>query len=158
MISKLGKFLPFYLLLPIGFHEDRTWVSKIHFSFKSNCRSSPEEITLFPLMAVSIGINFIQKLLSLVLAVFKHLKSFYCMCRRALFNMINDLPTVFEIVTGAAKKQLNEKSVISNHSGSKMKSSSKSVSINILHRFDSLTIMPCILQWCLRYCQYRLTT
>nr|GLL17834.1 PHD finger protein ALFIN-LIKE 3-like [Ipomoea trifida] len=50
--------------------------------------------------------------------------------RKILFNMINDLPTVFEIVTGAGagapKKQHSEKSVITNHGGSKMKSSSKS--------------------------------
>ncbi|MBA0835781.1 hypothetical protein Goarm_008040 [Gossypium armourianum] len=39
--------------------------------------------------------------------------------------MINDLPTVFEVVTGAAKKQTKEKSLVSNHSGSKSKSNSK---------------------------------
>ncbi|MBA0622348.1 hypothetical protein Godav_007901, partial [Gossypium davidsonii] len=31
--------------------------------------------------------------------------------RKRLFNMINDLPTVFEVVTGAAKKQTKEKSL-----------------------------------------------
>ncbi|KAI3443590.1 hypothetical protein Pfo_000255 [Paulownia fortunei] len=45
--------------------------------------------------------------------------------RKRLFNMINDLPTVFEVVTGAAKKQLKDKSSVSNHSGSKSKSNSK---------------------------------
>ncbi|PPR92977.1 hypothetical protein GOBAR_AA27693 [Gossypium barbadense] len=45
--------------------------------------------------------------------------------RKRLFNMINDLPTVFEVVTGAAKKQTKEKSLVSNHSGSKSKSNSK---------------------------------
>jgi len=41
--------------------------------------------------------------------------------------MINDLPSIFEVVTGAAKKQVKEKSSVSNHSGSKSKSSSKVV-------------------------------
>ncbi|KAI4329136.1 hypothetical protein L6164_021432 [Bauhinia variegata] len=45
--------------------------------------------------------------------------------RKRLFNMINELPTVFEIVTGAAKKQVKEKSSVSNHSSSKSKSNSK---------------------------------
>ncbi|KAL3618216.1 PHD finger protein ALFIN-LIKE 5 [Castilleja foliolosa] len=46
--------------------------------------------------------------------------------RKRLFNMINDLPTVYEVVTGAAKKQQKEKSSVSNHSSSKSKSNSKS--------------------------------
>ncbi|KAJ7951549.1 PHD finger alfin-like protein [Quillaja saponaria] len=46
--------------------------------------------------------------------------------RKRLFNMINELPTIFEVVTGAAKKQVKEKSSVSNHSGSKSKSNSKS--------------------------------
>ncbi|KAI3455603.1 hypothetical protein Pfo_012266 [Paulownia fortunei] len=46
--------------------------------------------------------------------------------RKRLFNMINDLPTVFEVVTGAAKKQQKEKSSVSNHSSNKSKSNSKS--------------------------------
>lgn len=41
--------------------------------------------------------------------------------------MINELPTIFDVVTGAAKKQVKEKSSVSNHSGSKSKSSSKAV-------------------------------
>jgi hypothetical protein len=41
--------------------------------------------------------------------------------------MINDLPTIFEIVTGAVKKQAKEKSSVSNHSSNKSKSSSKGV-------------------------------
>ncbi|KAI3463239.1 hypothetical protein Pfo_019902 [Paulownia fortunei] len=45
--------------------------------------------------------------------------------RKRLFNMINDLPTVFEVVTGAAKKQQKEKSSVSNHSSSKSKSNFK---------------------------------
>ncbi|KAL0308456.1 UNVERIFIED_CONTAM: PHD finger protein ALFIN-LIKE 5 [Sesamum radiatum] len=44
---------------------------------------------------------------------------------KRLFNMINDLPTIFEVVTGAAKKQLKDKSSVTNHSGSKSKSNSK---------------------------------
>jgi len=43
--------------------------------------------------------------------------------------MINELPTIFEVVTGAAKKQVKEKPTVSNHSGSKSKSSSKAVII-----------------------------
>ena len=45
--------------------------------------------------------------------------------RKRLFTMINDLPTIFEIVTGSAKKQTKEKSSISNHSSNKSKSGSK---------------------------------
>ncbi|KAL9247270.1 hypothetical protein vseg_020719 [Gypsophila vaccaria] len=45
--------------------------------------------------------------------------------RRRLFNMINDLPTVFEVVTGIAKKQVKERSSVSNHSSTKSKSNSK---------------------------------
>ncbi|GAU28799.1 hypothetical protein TSUD_357850 [Trifolium subterraneum] len=43
--------------------------------------------------------------------------------RERLFSMINELPTILEIVTDAAKKQV-EKSSVSNHSGSKSKSNS----------------------------------
>ncbi|KAJ0074973.1 hypothetical protein Patl1_33619 [Pistacia atlantica] len=40
--------------------------------------------------------------------------------------MINDLPTIFEVVTGAAKKQqVKEKTSVSNHSSNKSKSNSK---------------------------------
>ncbi|EXB29678.1 PHD finger protein ALFIN-LIKE 5 [Morus notabilis] len=44
--------------------------------------------------------------------------------RKRLFNMINDLPTIFEVVTGAAKKQVKEKSS-ANHGSNKSKSNSK---------------------------------
>lgn len=47
------------------------------------------------------------------------------MCRKRLFNMINDLPTIFEAVTGASKKQSKEKSAMSNHGNSKPKSNPK---------------------------------
>ncbi|TKY48295.1 PHD finger protein ALFIN 5 [Spatholobus suberectus] len=46
--------------------------------------------------------------------------------RKRLFSMINELPTIFEVVTGAAKKQVKEKSSVSNNIGSKSKSHSKS--------------------------------
>lgn len=46
--------------------------------------------------------------------------------RKRLFNMINDLPSVFEVVTGSAKKLQKEKSSVSNHSSNKSKSNSKS--------------------------------
>ncbi|KAJ6674185.1 CPG BINDING PROTEIN [Salix viminalis] len=45
--------------------------------------------------------------------------------RKRLFSMINDLPTIFEVVTGAAKKQVKEKSSVSNHSSNKSKSNPK---------------------------------
>ncbi|XP_076889198.1 PHD finger protein ALFIN-LIKE 3-like [Bidens hawaiensis] len=45
--------------------------------------------------------------------------------RKRLFNMINDLPTVFEVVAGHCKKQTIEKSSISNHSSTKSKSNTK---------------------------------
>ncbi|KAK7311956.1 hypothetical protein RJT34_10453 [Clitoria ternatea] len=45
--------------------------------------------------------------------------------RKRLFNMINDLPTIFEVVTGMDKKQGKEKSSVSNHSSNKSKSNSK---------------------------------
>ncbi|KAE8691392.1 PHD finger protein ALFIN-LIKE 3 [Hibiscus syriacus] len=34
--------------------------------------------------------------------------AFYFGARKQLFNMINDLPTIFEVVTGVAKKQMEE--------------------------------------------------
>ncbi|RAL43862.1 unnamed protein product [Cuscuta campestris] len=45
--------------------------------------------------------------------------------RKRLFTMINDLPTIFEVVTGAAKKQHKEKSSVSNNSSTKSKSNSR---------------------------------
>ncbi|CAH1422413.1 unnamed protein product [Lactuca virosa] len=45
--------------------------------------------------------------------------------RKRLFNMINDLPTIFEVVSRASKKQVKDKSTVSNHSSSKSKSNSK---------------------------------
>ncbi|KAK6941330.1 Zinc finger, PHD-finger [Dillenia turbinata] len=45
--------------------------------------------------------------------------------RKRLFTMINDLPTIFEVVTGTAKKQNKEKLSVSNHSSNKTKSNSK---------------------------------
>ncbi|KAF2287067.1 hypothetical protein GH714_037317 [Hevea brasiliensis] len=45
--------------------------------------------------------------------------------RKRLFNMINELPTIFEVVTGTGKKQVKEKSSVSNHSSNKSKSNSK---------------------------------
>uniref|UniRef100_M1A1C8 PHD finger protein ALFIN-LIKE n=1 Tax=Solanum tuberosum TaxID=4113 RepID=M1A1C8_SOLTU len=49
--------------------------------------------------------------------------------RKKLFNMINELPTIYEVVTGAVKKQQKEKS--SGHSGKKSKSNSKAVSLSL---------------------------
>ncbi|KAJ8774002.1 hypothetical protein K2173_009433 [Erythroxylum novogranatense] len=45
--------------------------------------------------------------------------------RKRLFNMINDLPTIFEVVTGNAKKQTKEKSSVINNNSNKSKSNSK---------------------------------
>ncbi|KAI4380343.1 hypothetical protein MLD38_006544 [Melastoma candidum] len=43
--------------------------------------------------------------------------------RKRLFNMINEMPTIFEVVTGTAKQQTKEKSLVSNHSSSKRSNS-----------------------------------
>ncbi|GAB2293313.1 PHD finger protein ALFIN-LIKE 5 [Dionaea muscipula] len=45
--------------------------------------------------------------------------------RKRLFSLINDLPTIFEVVTGTAKKQVKEKSSVSNHRSNKSNSNSK---------------------------------
>ncbi|KAG2371200.1 PHD finger protein [Vigna angularis] len=46
--------------------------------------------------------------------------------RKRLFSMINELPTIFEVVTGGgAKKPVKEKSSVSNNNGNKSKSNSK---------------------------------
>ncbi|KAL3363386.1 hypothetical protein AABB24_012591 [Solanum stoloniferum] len=45
--------------------------------------------------------------------------------RKLLFNMMNDLPTIYEVVTGVAKKKVKDKSTVSNHSSNKSKSNSK---------------------------------
>ena len=45
--------------------------------------------------------------------------------RKRLFIMINELPTIFEVVTGAAKKQSKEKTTVTNNSSSKNKSGIK---------------------------------
>ncbi|KAK1281427.1 PHD finger protein ALFIN-LIKE 5 [Acorus gramineus] len=41
--------------------------------------------------------------------------------RRRLFNMINDLPTIYEVVSGGAKARIKEKSSTPNHSSNKSK-------------------------------------
>ncbi|XP_059299570.1 PHD finger protein ALFIN-LIKE 3-like isoform X2 [Lycium barbarum] len=56
--------------------------------------------------------------------------------RKRLFNMINDLPTIYEVVTGAVKKQQKEKS--STHSGKKSKSNSKARAPNHQEKFTKL--------------------
>jgi hypothetical protein len=50
-------------------------------------------------------------------------------CRKRLFTLINDLPTIFEVVTGSAKKQAKEKTSGSSHNSNKSKSGSKAVKI-----------------------------
>ncbi|XP_021720493.1 PHD finger protein ALFIN-LIKE 4-like [Chenopodium quinoa] len=50
--------------------------------------------------------------------------------RKRLFHMVNELPTIFEVVTGSAKKQVKERSSTPNHSNNKPKSNSNSKSGN----------------------------
>ncbi|XP_077230493.1 PHD finger protein ALFIN-LIKE 5-like [Tasmannia lanceolata] len=45
--------------------------------------------------------------------------------RKRLFGMMNELPTIFEVVTGTMKKQVKEKSSATNHSSTKSKPNSK---------------------------------
>ncbi|XP_076898130.1 PHD finger protein ALFIN-LIKE 4-like [Bidens hawaiensis] len=45
--------------------------------------------------------------------------------RKRLFNLINDLPTIFEVITGTPKKNHKERIAASNHSSTKSKSNSK---------------------------------
>ncbi|XP_017244584.2 PHD finger protein ALFIN-LIKE 4 [Daucus carota subsp. sativus] len=47
--------------------------------------------------------------------------------RKRLFNMINDLPSIYEVVTDVAKKQTKEKSAVSNHSSNKPKPNPKRI-------------------------------
>ncbi|KAM7250297.1 hypothetical protein ACFE04_022180 [Oxalis oulophora] len=46
-------------------------------------------------------------------------------CKKRFFNMINDLPTIFEIVTGAIKKPQKEKLSTTENINGKSKSTSK---------------------------------
>lgn len=43
--------------------------------------------------------------------------------RKRLFQMINDMPTIFELVTGAAKQSKDQ--LVANNNGSKFKPSGK---------------------------------
>ncbi|KAH9302009.1 hypothetical protein KI387_013592, partial [Taxus chinensis] len=45
--------------------------------------------------------------------------------RKRLFGMVNELPTIFEVVSGAAKKQSKEKSTLTINGSSKSKSTGK---------------------------------
>ncbi|KAH9328020.1 hypothetical protein KI387_000128, partial [Taxus chinensis] len=45
--------------------------------------------------------------------------------RKRLFNLMNELPTIFEVVTGTAKRQVKERSTVTNNSSSKSKSGGK---------------------------------
>ncbi|KAK6789548.1 hypothetical protein RDI58_013348 [Solanum bulbocastanum] len=60
--------------------------------------------------------------------------------RKRLFNMINELPTIYEIVTGAAKKQVKDRSSVSNHSSNKSKSNSKLVRIEIQGKYAKVEV------------------
>ncbi|KAL5572412.1 hypothetical protein UlMin_022009 [Ulmus minor] len=48
--------------------------------------------------------------------------------RKRLFTMINDLPTIFEVLSSNSKKQSKERSTVSNHSSNKSKTNSKGYS------------------------------
>ncbi|XP_016510725.1 PHD finger protein ALFIN-LIKE 5-like [Nicotiana tabacum] len=56
--------------------------------------------------------------------------------RKRLFNMINELPTIYEVVTGVAKKQVKDRSTISNHSNNKSKPNSKAGKYSKVHVKD----------------------
>ncbi|KAH0674530.1 hypothetical protein KY290_026638 [Solanum tuberosum] len=60
--------------------------------------------------------------------------------RKRLFNMINELPTIYEIVTGAAKKQVKDRSSVSNHSSNKSKSNSKLFRIEIQGKYAKVEV------------------
>lgn len=56
------------------------------------------------------------------------------LCRKRLYALINDLPTIFEVVTETAEKQAKEKSSVSNIASNNTKTSSKAVrQSHILH-------------------------
>nr|ATU47227.1 alfin 1-like protein [Atriplex hortensis] len=59
--------------------------------------------------------------------------------RKRLFTMVNDLPTIFEVVTGSAKKQLKERSSTPNHSNNKPKSNSNSNSKSGGNKYSKVT-------------------
>ncbi|KAM3404158.1 hypothetical protein ACQJBY_007318 [Aegilops geniculata] len=61
--------------------------------------------------------------------------------RRRLFNMINNLPTIFEVVTGAAKKQIKEKAPNSTHK-SNNKPSMKTVSEDTIYAAFQYKMSP----------------
>ena len=81
-------------------------------------------IGILILTLVHVGVISITMMVDLAIKCF----SMFFLCRRRLFNIINDLPTIFEVVTNIAKKQVKEKSSTAN--GSKSKSSFKSVCVS----------------------------
>lgn len=50
--------------------------------------------------------------------------------------MVNDLPTIFEVVAGTAKKQAKDKSSVSNNSSNRSKSNSKVITLIDLLMFS----------------------
>ncbi|RAL37094.1 unnamed protein product [Cuscuta campestris] len=57
--------------------------------------------------------------------------------RKRLFNMINDLPTILEVVSGAARKQSKERSSVTHqNSSNKTKSNSKMTKHSKVQRVD----------------------
>lgn len=55
--------------------------------------------------------------------------------RKRLFNMINDLPTIYEVVNGTAKKEVKEKKSASNHSSNKAKTNLKAKDSDSLGKY-----------------------
>lgn len=53
--------------------------------------------------------------------------------RKRLFNLINELPTIFEVVSGTSKKQAKEKSSITNNSSTKSKPNAKMQHVSESH-------------------------
>lgn len=70
----------------------------------------------------------------------------YCLYRKRLFNMMNDLPTIFEVVNGTSsvKKDVKKEKSVSNNSGNKAKTNLKGVS----YYCNILTVFLLICFWC----------
>ncbi|KAL6000713.1 PHD finger protein ALFIN-LIKE 4 [Asimina triloba] len=98
------------------------------FGFDKSDRLLLEDGMSYQQLASPVGNHLSISETSIPFGLQKDIRDAYCMliCNlKRLFGMINDLPTIFEIVTGAAKKQTKEKSSTTNHSSNKSKTNSK---------------------------------
>lgn len=103
----------------VAVHSD-VWLLSVAFYFGSRFGFDKSDRFSFSFIwYLGQFIRFLQITLCLILIIFG--------CRKRLFNMINELPTIFEVVSGNVKKQTKEKSSITNHGSNKSKSSSKAV-------------------------------